>query len=278
MPGEVDMPEVATRLLLGALGAGLVAGFARRRRLLTADGAVLAAVTGALTVGGGWWWGVILIGFFATASALSRWRRSRRREVAARGHERDAVQVLANGGLSTALAAAGLVTPPELEPVRFALFCGALAGVTADTWATELGRLSTTPPRLITSGRPVAPGVSGGVTWLGTAGSALGALLIGVLAALGSGAGLVAGAPWLLLLGTTLAGLAGSLADSLLGATVQTSYVSPATGQVTERRHDPAGAPARLVRGYHWLNNDVVNFAASLTGALTAGVIMLLAN
>ena len=67
---------------------------------------------------------------------------------------------MANGGLGALIAMANALLP---SPVWFYLFTGVMATVTADTWATELGTLSKNPPRLITTGKPVAPGTSGGV-------------------------------------------------------------------------------------------------------------------
>lgn len=272
------MPEVLIRWVVGGLVAVTVAALARWRRSLTPGGAVAATAVGAVVVGaGGWWWGVVLIAFFVSSSALSMLRREHGGGVARRGHERDAVQVIANGGVATAIAAAGLLTPADLDPARFAFFCGTIAAVTADTWATEIGRFSRIAPRLITNWQPVTPGASGGITPLGTAGSVLGAGLIGALAALGAAAGWAPEAPpWLLLAGTTAAGLVGSLLDSLLGATIQASYREPRTGRTTERPFDPNGAPNELVRGYAWVNNDLVNLAASLAGAVCVSLVWLI--
>lgn len=284
------MPDMVTRLLLGALAALLVAAVARRRRSLTRDGAVAATVVGTIVVGGGgWWWGVILVAFFASSSALSRLPRrqsgARRNDsapaITARGAERDAVQVAANGGIATLIAASGSLpgfSSPEQEAVRFALFSGAIAAVTADTWATEIGRFSRAAPRLITTGRMVTPGVSGGITPLGTGGSALGGTMIGLLAAIGASNGWVAGTAWPLLLGTTIAGLAGSLADSLLGATLQAAYHCPHCQKRTERRIHTCGTPTTLIHGHDWITNDVVNLAASLTGAAVGFAAWLLSR
>src|SRR5207237_5024631 len=94
-----------------------------------------------------------------------------------KGSERDIGQVAANGGLGTLLALAyGLTPSPALRRSLRAGFTGTLATATADTWATELGVLSPRPPRLVTTGKRVAPGTSGGISLLGTAASALGAL------------------------------------------------------------------------------------------------------
>ena len=117
-------------------------------------------------------------------------------------------------------------------------FAGALAAANADTWATEIGSHSRVQPRLITTGRPVPAGTDGGMTLLGTAGGI-------------AGAGFIAGVSYLAGQRRTLAiavgGAVGMLVDSLLGATVQ--------GKV------------------RWMDNDAVNLAATLTGAVCAGLL-----
>lgn len=64
------------------------------------------------------------------------------------------------------------------------MFIGALATMTADTWATELGTLSRIPPRLITTGRVIAAGSSGGVSVLDTLAAVAGGATIGLAAEL----------------------------------------------------------------------------------------------
>jgi uncharacterized membrane protein len=151
-----------------------------------------------------------------------------------------------------------------------------MATVNADTWATELGVLSRVPPHLITTRQPVPPGTSGGVTRLGTWASLAGALLIGAAATLlvqvesllnGDGWGVRAIAYPLL---AVAGGLAGSLVDSLMGATIQCIYYCDRCGQETESAIHRCGQPARPMRGWAWLNNDLVNSLASLVGAFVA--------
>jgi len=155
--------------------------------------------------------------------------------------------------------------------IWFLACAGAMAAVNADTWATELGVLSRHPPRLITTGRRVEVGTSGGITWLGTGASLAGALFIGLLAGL---AALILGQGWAVaaasLLGAAVGGTAGSLFDSLLGATVQAIYRCDTCGKETESKIHRCGTETRLVRGWPWLGNDVVNFLASAVGALVA--------
>ena len=134
----------------------------------------------------------------------------------------------------------------------------------ADTWATELGVLSSTAPVLITTGKKVAAGTSGGVSLRGSAAALGGAALIAALAALLAGS-------WQILLLAALAGLLGSFFDSLLGASVQAIYYCPKCKKETERHPlHSCGIPTTLRRGWPWLDNDWVNFLSALAGALLA--------
>lgn len=285
---------VLGRLLGGLVAAALVAWLAWRRGSLAGDGAVAAVAVGTVVVAaGGWWWGVLVVVFFASSSALSRRAAPRAwsppawsprawspravaapepgGEVAARGSRRDAVQVLANGGVPAACA---LVAPWLGDPApAYAAAAGALATAAADTWATELGAGSRALPRLITTGRRVPPGTSGGVTPRGTLASAAGALTVAAVAALGAAVGWAPAALGAGLLPVVAAaGLAGSLADSLLGAAVQVAYRCPRCGVGTERRIHGCGTPTVQVQGVGWVDNDVVNGAATLVGG---GLVLL---
>ena len=89
---------------------------------------------------------------------------------------RDLGQALANGGAAAVFAAAfGLAVTPHIRDLWQAAMLGALAAVTADTWATELGVLSRRPPVMITTGKPAVPGRSGAVSTGGTLAAAAGA-------------------------------------------------------------------------------------------------------
>jgi uncharacterized membrane protein len=147
-----------------------------------------------------------------------------------------------------------------------------MATVTADTWATELGTLSRRPPRLITNGRIVEVGTSGGVSLLGTAVSLIGGLLIGLAAGILESDYSI----WLMAGVGAVDGLLGSLFDSLLGATVQQIYYCDVCQKDTERKIHKCGSPTRPLRGWSWLNNDLVNLWASLIGGGTAVLLWLL--
>jgi uncharacterized protein (TIGR00297 family) len=265
-----------SRILAGLILSILIGWLAYRRGSLSASGWLGAILTGTLTFGfGGWAWGLTLIAFFVSSSALSHFRQAQKQRLAGekfeKGGRRDLFQTLANGGAGALLA---LLYGLSGEPAALlAAFLGIMATVTADTWATEIGVLSPRPPWLITTLRTVEPGTSGGVTAYGLAASAGGALFIGIatttIAALERGVS----AGWLVP-AALLGGLAGSLTDSLLGATVQAIYQGP-NGE-TERAASPDGSSNRLRRGWRWMNNDMVNFVSSLAGGAVALAILRL--
>jgi uncharacterized protein (TIGR00297 family) len=224
---------------------------------------------GTLTFGfGGWSWGALLAVFFISSSLLSHFKEDEKRAVAEKfdkSHRRDLGQALANGGVGALFALLSAVLPGS---VWFPLFLGVMATVNADTWATELGTLSRRPPRLITTWRRVAVGTSGGISPLGTAVSALGGLVIGLTAGAVNKDRRRRLVP-LMLIGAG-AGLAGSLFDSLLGATVQQIYYCDNCKKDTERKVHKCGQTTRPLRGWSWISNDLVNLLASLVGGAVA--------
>ena len=252
-------------LLPGTLLAVGIAAAAYALGSLSASGAAAAVVVGILTFGvGGLGPAAMMVLFFVSSSALSKFGGTRKRLVASafsKSSRRDAGQVAANGGLAAAFSVLFGITGDLLW---LAAIAGALAAANADTWATELGVLARRKPWLITTGVPVEPGTSGGVTVEGTTAALAGAALIAAVGgALGGG--------WGVAVAGTVGGLAGSLFDSLLGATAQAMYYCPACNKETERHPTHScGSPTRRIRGWPWLKNDAVNLAATLAGSLLA--------
>lgn len=257
------------QLLLGFSLSLIISLLAWRVGALSNDGAVTATITGGLIFGlGGLSWAAVLLTFFISSSALSKMFSQRKKSLRgkfAKDQQRDWGQVLANDGLGTILALM-LVVAAE-QTWLWAAYAGAMATVNADTWATELGVLSKKSPRLITTGKMVDPGTSGGISWLGTLATLGGAVLIGAVGA----APLPRGGILPLILAASLGGVCGSLFDSWLGATVQAIYHCPSCQKETERHPvHSCGVPTGHLRGWRWLDNDMVNFLASVVGALVA--------
>ncbi|KAG2425697.1 hypothetical protein HXX76_013539 [Chlamydomonas incerta] len=296
---------------------------------LSHSGALAAFTVGAVHMTAGLQFGATLILFYLTSSKLTRVGAKRKAEVEEEhkeGGRRNAVQVLANSlaacvfaellyVLSSSSAAAvargtdveeGLLARLLLRggvDMRLArvLLAGAFLGhyacCCADTWASELGILSRSRPRLITTGRPVPPGTNGGVSALGLACSAAGGAFMGAAFAAagllscaagaplrggslcprggGSGAG-----PWLTgpagvatLAGVGLAcGLFGSLLDSLLGATLQyTGWDARAARVVGWRHHRGCGGAAAGVGLQEGAKVASVDAAGGMDGAHGGG-------
>jgi uncharacterized protein (TIGR00297 family) len=262
-----DVPRLALCLGLSLLAGGL----AFWQAALTASGWAGAVVVGTLTAGlGGWDWGLLVIVFFVSSSALSHFGARRKAGFVAgqweKGSRRDWGQVMANGGLVSALAVLHAVWP---SPLLWAAALGVLGTVIGDTWATEIGVLSRREPRLITTGRRVPAGTSGGITLLGSAAALGGAALIGLAAVLLRGLLFHQWEPWVMP-AALVGGVAGVALDSLLGATLQAIFWCPRCRAETERRFHACGTATIPLRGWRWLNNDAVNALSSVGGAAVA--------
>lgn len=269
--------------LIGLACSTGIAGAAYIKRSLSGSGFLAAMILGTVmyALGSPVWFGS-LIAFFISSSLLSKWKKHAKEE-AESGYEktgrRDAGQVLANGGLGLLLCTINWAFP---YPLWWYAFLGVMAAVTADTWATEIGGLSRTPPRSIKTGQRVQPGTSGGVSGLGMGASLAGGLFIGAVAWLllsvsshpapEAVATTLRPAAWIGIAG--MAGIIGSLADSWIGATWQQMYRCGICGrEIEQARH--CGMPAMRIRGRSGWNNDAVNVTGSLAGGVSAVLLAL---
>lgn len=111
----------------------------------------------------------------------------------------------------------------------------------ADTFSSELGILSKSKPRLITSPtlRVVPPGTNGGVTATGLFAGILGATTIALTSIVllpfcSDGAGIDIKTRVQLFLAVTAWGALGSVVDSILGGLLQASVIDKRTGKIVE--------------------------------------------
>lgn len=233
------------QIAIGALLAAVVAITAYRAHKLTIDGAFGAFTIGAIVFGAmGWRGAIVLFAFFIPSALLSRGAQARR----------NVWQVLANGGVAAICA---YLSGRGLTPLA-AAFSGAFAAASADTWGTEIGtRWGGTPVSILTF-RRIALGRSGGITLIGTLATIFGAACVAIVAAavgLGSFQSVAIG------------GIAGALADSVLGAGFQALRWCSNCSCECETRYHLCGTATTLQRGLEWMGNDAVNFAATLCGA-----------
>ncbi|MGH7653159.1 MAG: DUF92 domain-containing protein [Gemmatimonadaceae bacterium] len=254
------------RALAGAVVAGAIAAVARKTRTLSESGQWAAFFTGIVATAAGWWWALTLIAFFVTSVGLTKWRRADKMRLTEgslpRTTERNAAQVLANGGMFVLLAFGA--ARGARERLAFAAL-GALAAASSDTWSTEIGTLFGGTPRLITTGAAVQPGMSGGVSAAGFGGAIAGALFIALL-----GAFSIPEHHKQLAMAAAAGGFGGGLVDSVIGATLQSKRFCERCSHWTERRVHTCGFRTRHARGIPWMSNDAVNLCGTVAGAAIA--------
>lgn len=209
---------------------------------------------------------------FASSSLLSKVHNKQKLEsekVLGKSGPRDYVQALANLGVATVCF---LIYSFSNNVIWVAAGVGSVATGNADSWASEIGSMSKKPPFSILTFKPMRPGISGGVSALGTLAGLAGSLFIActsffTLQALDQ----IDVSLLSFLFATSLAGFVGMLFDSLLGVLFQALYLDPHTHQTTERQEGN-----RLVKGITWMSNDLVNFLSTLFGGLVAAAMWCL--
>lgn len=216
-------PSVSAGFL--ATGAFAVVGFAAGANLadaMTVSGASAGALLSyVVLVAGGVGWLVVLGAFVVTGSVATEYGRDEKREMGLAEHTegRGFRNVAANGAVAFVAAFAYAVAPTEAVAQAAAFgFVGCMATATADTASSEIGSVMG-EPRLITTLERVPPGTDGGVSWQGEVIALVSSVCVGVVAYLLGvvpAAGAAVGA---------FGGLVGVHADSVLGATVEGSYL-----------------------------------------------------
>jgi uncharacterized protein (TIGR00297 family) len=254
------------RALAGAVVAGAITAGARQTRTLSESGQWAAFFCGIFAAAAGWIWAAALIAFFVSSAAITRWRQPEKMKktegTLPRSTERNASQVLANGGVFVLLAFGASYT--GRERLAFAAL-GALAASCSDTWATEIGTLFGGTPRKITTGRPLEPGMSGGVSAAGFGAGIAGALFIAL-----AGAFAIPQHHTRLAIAAAIGGFGGCVADSLIGATIQAKRFCDRCRHYTERRVHACGFRTRPAGGIPWMSNNAVNAAGAVAGAAIA--------
>lgn len=247
-----------------------IASLARSRNSLSRSGVIASVAVATACTAAGWSWAWLLFAFFISSTLLSRVgeveKRARAGGTVEKGGERDAWQVLANGGLFAALALASIVSPSPSLQVGAA---GAIAASTADTWATEIGLLSRVTPRSVLGWNTVPAGTSGGVTIPGLLSAVAGSGSIAFLL-------IVLGWPGLAAAAALVGGIGGAMVDSLLGASIQGRRWCGRCNSGTERAVHTCGTVTGQSGGIAWIGNDLVNFLSSIGGALSGSLVLLL--
>ena len=228
------------RLGLVVLLLGLGMGYSMRAGKLTMAAAATGGALGLLIYLGSGFTGLALLGlFFGLGTAASGWRVADKHRLGLAEENkgrRTTGQVVANAGVAGALGLLAWQYPPA-APLASLMLAGSFAAAAADTLSSELGNVYGRRYYSILTLRPDTRGLNGVVSLEGTALGLGGSAVLAAAYCIGWGWGPAFG-------GLLVAGTAGNLMDSVLGATLERS------GR---------------------LGNNAVNFLNTLTGALVAG-------
>ncbi|MBR7208014.1 DUF92 domain-containing protein [Microvirga sp. STS02] len=211
----------------------------RAGKLTTAAAGTGGALGLLIYLGSGFTGLALLALFFGLGTAASGWRVADKRSLGLAEENkgrRTAGQVVANAGVAGLLGLLAWQYPPAAPLDQFML-AGSFAAATADTLSSELGNVYGRRYYNILTLRPDTRGLNGVVSLEGTLLGLVGTAVLAATYCLGFSWGLAFG--WLLVAGT-----AGNLMDSVLGATLERRGV---------------------------LSNNAVNFINTLTGAMVAG-------
>ena len=140
-----------------------------------------------------------------------------------------------------------------------------------DTLASELGILSESPPRLVTTWKVVPRGTNGGMSATGTGWSVVGGVMIGVIMGVSLMIENKACDLWILvgMVGWGgFAGLFGSFVDSVMGATIQQTRYSSEKDLVLQK--GSLGKDVQVISGFNILTNNQVNLLSSLLTTIVA--------
>jgi uncharacterized protein (TIGR00297 family) len=202
------------------------------------------------------------------------------------GKPRDAMQVLANGGIPLLLGLTLVFSNSQFfselnfinqytesisdeKGTWLLLYWSVMSAALSDTWSSELGMKFGKNSIDIIGFRKLQAGASGGITWMGTLFGFLGSLIIGILFLVsrdGSSLNLqVSNQDWKWFLIITISGFLGTILDSILGSIFQRKKQN-IEGLYTDDENS----------GFTWRywSNDLVNLVSLLL--VTLGIVCLI--
>ncbi|KAK7265005.1 hypothetical protein RJT34_32621 [Clitoria ternatea] len=277
-------------LLVAVVVAFLIAFKAYKKKSLSFSGAVAGFFVMALHIFVGYRFGAMLLAFFFSSSFVTKIGEEEKRRIDPEfkeGGQRNWLQVLANSGIASVMVVAIWVFTKGqdkcLNSKESALITFLIGGVighysccNGDTWSSEIGILSDEQPRLITTFKHVKKGTNGGVTRTGILAAAAAGAIIGlsfvVMGVSTTRCEFKMALKQLLVIPiSTLAGLSGSIVDSLLGATLQFSGFCTIRRKVVGR----PGPTVKRISGISILDNNAVNFVSILLTSFLTSILCL---
>ncbi|KAI8570937.1 hypothetical protein RHMOL_Rhmol01G0078300 [Rhododendron molle] len=275
---------------IAALVSSAIAVRSYRRKSLNLSGAFLGFIVMTIHIAVNYRFGAMMLVFFFTSSMLTKVGQEKKRSVDAEfkeGGQRNWIQVLSNSGIAAVLVlTVWKLTGSQdkcLDSKESRLVTALIGGMighysccNGDTWSSELGVLSDAQPRLITTLKPVRKGTNGGVTKAGLVAATAAGSIIGLTFVIFGFFTTrctfdVALKQLLVIPLSALAGLGGSVIDSLLGATLQFSGFCSVRNKVVGK----PGPTVKKISGLSILDNNAVNFVSILLTTVLTSVACL---
>ncbi len=207
---------------------------------------------------------VLMVAFFISSSIIYIFNKKVEKKLESvheKGSRRDYIQVFANGGVALVCSIIYYYTNNYIYMIAMAI---SFAAATADTWASEIGVLSRKKPISIVTFKRIENGMSGGVSLLGTFSALCGAGFIAVifivLSYILNG---INNNIFIILCIISIFGFFGAIIDSILGATVQGSYLNEKDKIITEKKISN-GSRNKKIKGFDFINNDAVNILSNI--------------
>ncbi len=250
-----------TQLFIGFILSFGVAFIAYRKSKLTLSGFYSALLLGTIIYGfGSWIFFIWLMIFFMSSLMIQKISGVviPGKVLIVKHGPRNWIQVFANGGLLGIISLIYFFTPSQLLIFMAAL---SMAASTSDTWASEIGSISSDLPYGLISRKNITKGLSGGVTKLGLWASLWGSALISlpylVMMSLISGYHINL---LIMSLMCWFGGFMGSIVDSVLGELFQAKYLDEHLVVI----ETPHYKQAKLIHGFAWLDNNMVNLLSNV--------------
>lgn len=256
-------------VIVGILAGALTAFATVKAHALTVAAALEAmGIILCACVFGGWFGLIFLLAAYLTIALVDRILKDRTKSIFGsinkKSGPRDFVQVAANGLPATFCIVLYALTDHRAFLVGFT---AALTEALADSLASDVGVLSRNEPVSICRFRRVPKGLSGGVSPLGSAVSALAAALCAL--AYYTVFRHMAGA-----LSVFVFANAGCLLDSILGDLLQEKFSCPRCGALTEK-HTHCGVSTVHASGIPHLDNCFVNLISNAFAAAAAVLVLI---
>eukprot|EP01038_Epipyxis_sp_PR26KG_P010954 gene10954-14709_t len=301
-----------TNLLPSIIIPPILAYHGYHKGSLSSSGALAALAVGFFSITSSLRGGLIMLAFYYSSSKLTKLKHDVKmnlEEGYAIGGNRNAIQVFASSLLATVLSVvlyfifrgedsvilSSCINTTDLQKVvmhennrlcsiGWSAVVSHYACANGDTWASEVGILSKSKPRLVTTLflREVPKGTNGGISILGTLASTAGGCFIGVIFWIVpiitklfqslsiNGNDIYRESP-IILIGA-LSGFLGSLIDSLLGATLQATYYSTDKKRIV-KKFPSSDKSVVCICGNDILSNEAVNFL-SIAATMLLSIVM----